>query len=79
MRKSKIISTTEETLVAAGLKSKLKLLTGSFAIGPGTVPISGASVAKTSIKEITTLSREASRKGIFESEESYKYGSHSPS
>lgn len=75
MKKSKAVFTTEEAIGAAGLKSKLKLLMGNFAFGPGTVPTSGASVSQTSIKEMTSLLRKASRKGIFEVKESDKYGS----
>ena len=75
MKKSKAVFTTEEAIRAAGLKSKIKLPMGSFTIGPGTVPTSGASVSKTSIEEITSLSRKASRKGTFEPKESEEYGS----
>lgn len=75
MKKPKAIFTTEEAIDTAGLKSKLKLLTGTFTIGPGTVPTSGASVSQTSIKDMTSLLRKASRKGIFEIKESDRYGS----
>lgn len=74
MKKSKTVFSTEEAISVAGLKSKLELLTGSFTIGPGTVPTSGASVSQTSIKEMTSLLRKASRKGIFEVKENDKYG-----
>lgn len=56
-------------------KVHLKLPEGIFSVGPGTVPTSAASVAQTSIEEITSLSRKASRKGTFESKEREEYGS----
>lgn len=59
--------------IAEGVK--LQLPEGIFSVGPGTVPSSNASASKTSIEEITSLSRRASKKGIFEEKESEEYGS----
>lgn len=59
------------------LHYKIELPGETIFTGPGTVPTSGASVAQTSIKEMVSLSRKASREGVFESIESQDYGSFS--
>lgn len=54
---------------------KIKILGETIVTGPGTVPRSAGSVAQTSIKQMVFLLRKASRDGIFEPENNYKYGS----
>lgn len=54
---------------------KIKILGETIVTGPGTVPTSAGSVAQTSIKQMASLLRKASREGIFEPEDTYKYGS----
>ena len=54
---------------------KLKIAGQIIITGPGTVPTSTASVARTSIKDMVSSLRKASREGTFEPEESDKYGS----
>lgn len=45
---------------------KIKLPGEIITIGPGTVPTSTASVSKTSIKEVSSGLRRASRIGLFD-------------
>ena len=54
---------------------KIKVAGEIIITGPGTVPRSEGSVAQTSIKQMVSLLRKASREGIFEPEDTYKYGS----
>lgn len=54
---------------------KIKLSEETIFTGPGTVPTSDASVARTSIKEMVSLLRKASQKGIFEPRKTDRYGS----
>jgi len=54
---------------------KIKILGETIVTGPGTVPRSAGSVAQTSVKEMVSLLRKVSREGIFEPEDSHKYGS----
>ena len=54
---------------------KLKIAGEIIITGPGTVPRSAGSVSQTSIKEMVSLLRKASREGTFEPEDSDKYGS----
>ena len=54
---------------------KIKIAGETIITGPGTVPTSAGSVAQTSIKEMVSLLRKASREGTFEPEDSDKYGS----
>ncbi|HSW88606.1 MAG TPA: hypothetical protein VLG12_05595 [Candidatus Saccharimonadales bacterium] len=53
-------------------QTEIKLPTGTVTIGPGTVPISSASIATTSIKDMITEFRKASRLGIFDDKEEMK-------
>lgn len=46
-----------------------------ISVGPGTVPTSGASVSQTSMKEMVSLLRKASREGIFDSDDNHEYES----
>lgn len=46
-------------------KDRLYLPTGEVVLGRGTVPVSTASVAKTSIPEIIVAFRQASKAGTF--------------
>ena len=54
---------------------KIKILGETIVTGPGTVPISAGSVAQTSIKQMVSLLRKASREGMFEPENRDRYGS----
>lgn len=47
----------------------LDLPTGTISIGPGTVPTSTASVSETSMKDLISAFRKASRLGVFDSAE----------
>lgn len=64
-----------KTKVTKPYKYKIELSGETIITGPGTVPTSGASVTKTSISEMVSLLRKASRNGIFELKENLKYGS----
>lgn len=46
---------------------KIKLPEETVTVGPGTVPTSGASTSSTSVKEMSTSLRKASRVGLFDS------------
>lgn len=46
---------------------KIQLTGETVIVGPGTVPTSTASVSETSIKEVSSGFRRASRLGIFDS------------
>lgn len=55
---------------------KIKVAGETILTGPGTVPTSTASVSHTSIKQMVSLLRKASREGTFELKDvDRKYGS----
>lgn len=55
---------------------KIRIAGETILTGPGTVPTSAASVSRTSIKEMTSSLRKASREGTFELKDvDRKYGS----
>lgn len=50
-------------------KLEIKLPGEIIAIGPGTVPLSSASVSTTSIKDVIAGARRASKLGLFDEKE----------
>lgn len=54
---------------------EIKLPGEWITIGPGTVPTSGASVAQTSIKDMVSKLRKASKEGLFKEKEDRRYES----
>ena len=57
---------------------KIKLPVETVTVGPGTVPTSGASTSTTSIKDMSTNLRKASRVGLFDSLLEYESSRISP-
>lgn len=60
-KSKKIGKSTDERLTT------LRLLGRTITIGPGTVPTSPTSVSATSIKDVISAARKASKLGVFDS------------
>ena len=52
---------------------RVRILGENIIVGPGTVPSSGASASGTVINDVISLSKKASKDGIFEDKEQYGY------